>query len=442
MKSELTSPQQPAQTQPVVLRAPAGAADPAAPTLTALHEAVVRYVYYAFVFSVPFEAVAAQFMGLLNDTVAKAIGLLLAALTLFRPRRYYGQLPRPLFVFIAYLTVYLIYSSVQGTPLLTENSATLIQLLTLFWMTFNIMSTPRLRAGTLYSLVLSCSLLALLQALGLTTEEIAQGRVSAVGVNANTLSAVLAMGLIALTGLAFGRGSSRLAGRVLFASSAIVITIEIVRTGSRASALALVAGVMIFVLKKSRSLLPKLKIAIVAAIVVGVLAALSFRSEAVRMRWDASIERGSMAGREVIFPTAWEMFQEKPVFGWGPTTHLIELGRRLGLPKRDPHNLYLWILNEVGLLGAFFFFGGLLWCARAAWKARMGGEGILPLSMLLCMLIVNANGTYHYDKLFWVTLAYVLASAGAVRTRMRRTAGIKILFTRPFQPRVVKSSPV
>src|SRR5262249_8894371 len=152
--------------------------------------------------------------------------------------------------------------------ILSASTVTLIQLFVLFWLSFNIMLVPRMRPGSLYALVLSCTFLAVLQALGLTTEEIAQGRISVVGENANTLSAVLALGLIALTGLAFGRGKTTLTSRVFFMIAALVLTMEIVRTGSRASAIALAVSLLVFVLKKARSILPKLKIAIVTALVV------------------------------------------------------------------------------------------------------------------------------------------------------------------------------
>ena len=121
-----------------------------------------------------------------------------------------------------------------------------------------------------------------------------------------------------------------------------------------------------------------------------------------------------MAGREKIFPAAWGMFQEKPLFGWGPVRHYYELGSRLGQPTRDPHNLYLWLLVETGLLGAIPFFAGLWLCWHAAWKARHSIQGVVPVAMMLCLLVNNAKGTGLTDKLSWIILAYALASSSSV----------------------------
>ena len=84
---------------------------------------------------------------------------------------------------------------------------------------------------------------------------------------------------------------------------------------------------------------------------------------------------------------------EKPFFGWGPISNYVELGARFGRQKLDPHNLYLWIMTETGLLGAVPFFIGLWICWRAAWRARYGTEGSLPIALLACLFIVNMTGT-------------------------------------------------
>jgi O-antigen ligase len=100
------------------------------------------------------------------------------------------------------------------------------------------------------------------------------------------------------------------------------------------------------------------------------------------------------------------------LIGWGPIHHYYELGSRLGLLARgrDTHNLFLWILTEVGVMGAIPFFTGLWLCGYAAWQARYTVQGILPLAMIACLLIANMAGTWHNRKIFWIVLSYALAS--------------------------------
>jgi O-antigen ligase len=90
-------------------------------------------------------------------------------------------------------------------------------------------------------------------------------------------------------------------------------------------------------------------------------------------------------------------------------THYYELGYRLAVPSRDPHNLYLWLLLQVGLLGTIPFLGGLSICWTSAWKGRRSRQGVLPLAMLVYYLLINLKGTY-LDKYFWIVLAYTLAT--------------------------------
>src|SRR5437879_1876550 len=105
MKQQLASLPEP-QTQSIFLNAYSGKPHYVTPTLSAVHEAVVRYLFYAFVFSVPFEVVAAEYIGLLQNTVPKFVGIVLAALTLIRSHRYYRHIPRPLLLFAVYFGVY------------------------------------------------------------------------------------------------------------------------------------------------------------------------------------------------------------------------------------------------------------------------------------------------------------------------------------------------
>jgi O-antigen ligase len=285
----------------------------------------------------------------------------------------------------------------------------LLQLLVLFLISFNIMIYFGVTT-VLWLFVAGSTGLALLQALGVTSEVIAQDRVGAIGQDVHELSIVLSVGLLAVTGLAVGRDKRSLLIRIIFVFSAIVLIVGIVQTGSRGTAVALTIALLSFVFRKITGMFSWGKTAVAVAVLMALVGWVSLQSEAVRARWESTVSYGSLAGREDVYPRAIEMFLERPLVGWGPTYHLIELGRRLGDPFTDPHNLYLWILNEVGLLGAVPFFFVFWQCFRSAWRSRAGPQGILPMAMFLFLATVNLTGTWHDRKLTWVLLAYVLAS--------------------------------
>ncbi len=120
-----------------------------------------------------------------------------------------------------------------------------------------------------------------------------------------------------------------------------------------------------------------------------------------------------MAGREQLYPAAWSMFLEKPVFGWGPVDNTYELAQRVGQrdrPRRATHNSVLELLTTIGVVGAIPFLMGAWLSVRGGWLARRGSHGILPLALLGSLFVSNMSGDWIASKLLWVVLAYALAS--------------------------------
>ena len=143
-------------------------------------------------------------------------------------------------------------------------------------------------------------------------------------------------------------------------------------------------------------------------------------------RIEATLDKGSLAKREAIFPEAWGMFVESPVIGWGPVNNMEELGTRVGEPdhpRRDTHNIFLELLTATGLLGAIPFLGGLLLCIRTAWSARSGPQGALPLALIIAVSVANIGANLLYAKLYWFILAYVLAAGYQAGARLHSSPG-------------------
>jgi O-antigen ligase len=166
-----------------------------------------------------------------------------------------------------------------------------------------------------------------------------------------------------------------------------------------------------------------------AGITIGLLAAVVENSAVMRLRLE-SAEQGEMAGREELFPASWHMFLEKPLGGWGPINNQYEVLPRApdhmpagGGPRADAHNLFLDLLTATGLLGAVPFVIALALCVRAAWRARGGEYGVLPLALVGLFLTANLSLNQLTYKPFWVVLAFALASERCLtKTRRARTS--------------------
>ena len=78
-------------------------------------------------------------------------------------------------------------------------------------------------------------------------------------------------------------------------------------------------------------------------------------------------------GRLPIWATAYSMFLEAPVLGHGPHTFVYTAVD--GTTMEWPHNLYLELLAEQGIIG-LAALGGLLVCAcSAGWKLQRAASG-------------------------------------------------------------------
>lgn len=141
---------------------------------------IVRYAFYAFIFSVPFETVARTVMGIGMETlhVSKlaGYGFVVSAL-LFQPRLFLKFPPQPFWCFGSYLYIYLLHLILLEGPAPNEFRVA-VQMLILFWLSYNIMEDKRVVESSLTTLFASILLLSVLQVLGIISVEIAGGRIS------------------------------------------------------------------------------------------------------------------------------------------------------------------------------------------------------------------------------------------------------------------------
>ncbi len=388
----------------------------------------VRWAFYAFVFSLIFEEIPIHIP---VEVTLITTGLLLLAALLFQPHHCYRRPPAAFWCFIVYLWLGLVilgfhYALFDAGIIFRQFK--LLQLVVLFWIAYNLMRDEQAARGALLSLVASCAVMSVLNGLGLTTTTEATmsklGRLTAYGMDSNQLGGMLALGLVTLVGVVGGFKRDWIRPRFLIWPVAALLAITLVQTGSRGALLALGAGLFVLTLRKG-TVISRLRNVLVVLLGLGFFFWIAYQSEMVQHRFAVTLEAGNMSAREEIYPTAWQMFMEKPVIGWGPVTNTMELGNRVGLfgheERIDAHNLILYVLTATGIIGAIPFFAGVWLCLRAAWKARGGAHGILPLAMTVTLLISDMSVSGLNWKQHWLVLAYALASGAQFVTKPQRT---------------------
>jgi len=312
-------------------------------------------------------------------------------------------------------------------------SLLLAQSVLVFWVAYNLLSSEEITKTTLALLVAASVALSVFALLHLVHSHRFLGRLYILGQNPNTTAHHVCLGLVALIGLATARKGSVRWPLILVIPCAVVMVYTIVQSGSRGGVTTAAAGVLALAFQRG-TLWQQVRAMLVCVLAGGFLYWAVGQSNTMTQRYDKTFSEGDMAGREDLYPNAWDMFLEKPLLGWGPIDSWHELGRRAPFRRedhpegeRDPHNLVLEVLTSTGLVGAIPIFICLGLCTWEAWRGRASVRGTLPLAMVVTVFVVSLSGNYLLvSKADWVVMAYAAASANVVPERRFRWAGARV----------------
>jgi O-antigen ligase len=312
---------------------------------------------------------------------------------------------------------------------------TLVQLLVFSWVASSLLEKEKLARDVLLVFSAATAMLTIGMFLDLpgfsqTVSSREGERVSALGHSGNILSTLIALAAVILIGLGLNEAYKSLVTKTFLVVLTLPLLAGIASTGSRGGIASFMIGCAAYMLPYWRS---KHRIAAMVLAACGMVAMVYFvfHSPIASTRWQMTFEEGHSSGREKIYPAAIDMFLERPVFGWQPVEFQKELATRLGeiWGQKDAHSLYFHLLLEVGAVGAIPFLVGLWLCGRAAWRARKGSFGPLPLALFLTVLVTNMTATGLARKSLWLVLALTLAAESAAASNRQKP-----------QPRIVSTN--
>jgi O-antigen ligase len=355
-------------------------------------------------------------------------------------KRSLPRIPAAMWWFLIFLAVYTLNWALLGSAEFRDEFVSslfqLVQLIVMLWICSDLLKDER----TARSVLLAYTIAAALFALGIVLKvpgfyvESAEGRLSGMGENPNAVAGNSVMAILIILGLFLYRAYRYTSRRKLFLISlSLPLFAAIVSSGARGAVLAFLMGGMVYLFPYRRSKRVLTAIFIVTLATSAVVYFVATNSVFLE-RWNQTYYEGSLAGREDIFATATEMILEKPVLGWQPIDYYYELGRRMGgvyfSTGRDPHNLFLTVLLQVGVIGAIPFLVGFWLCGQSAWRAHVGNLGLLPLALVAYDLVGSINGTALFVKSHWLILALTLAAAPTVRGELGKRF-LVLLVNRP-----------
>ena len=176
------------------------------------------------------------------------------------------------------------------------------------------------------------------------------------------------LGVLALHALLRGRIRGLRAG-VLLAS----LPVAILATMTRAVWVSFALSVALLIFRSHNRRLRRFCVAV--AIVGSIGISRYFVDDHRRALADRLHESGPLDFRQAVYAGGWQMFLEKPLTGWGVNQMPAELARHVSGYKEkkdlDPHNAYLELLVEHGILG----LGLYAWLMS---EIFMLGRGLVP----------------------------------------------------------------
>jgi O-antigen ligase len=333
-------------------------------------------------------------------------------------KRSFPPIPGVMIWFMIYVAVYALNGLFLPTERLDEfftHLFTLVQVIVFCWIASDILQEEKIAKKALLtysiaSVMLAFGLLLSLPGFSIVGEGGTE-RMSAIGANANSLAAVMALAVVVLLGLWLNLPDKSLTRSMWMFGSMFALSLATVYTGSRGGVVVLMVGLSVYLIPywKKRW---RMSAVIVALIAMAGLAYVAATTPVFSERW-LDYYDGQESTRDRVYEEALVMISQRPLVGWQPVEFWYELGSRTYARSiRDAHNTYLHLLLEVGIVGAVPFLIGLWLCGQAAWKARNRNLGLLPLAIFLATLAEGMSLTSIHLKPTWFFLAVTVAVRG------------------------------
>jgi O-antigen ligase len=240
--------------------------------------------------------------------------------------------------------------------------------------------------------------------------------------NPNYLSSMLGTGIILIFYHLYKTRYNWL--KVLFLLATIPLIYAIIRAQSRGVWIGLPAALLVSLLLTTRNLQLIRKIVVVITVLIGIIASAYYAGiidEAVTKRYKTISSRGTSItteGRADIWKVGLEMIKDtfplgvgfknyKAVFHkYAPNTNVYMEAYKVQ-KGRDPHNTFLGVLVETGLVGFILFMGIFVHLFKRIWRIEDLFIRLVQMWLFTFLILISLKGTINFTPWFWIILAYI-----------------------------------
>lgn len=180
--------------------------------------------------------------------------------------------------------------------------------------------------------------------------------------------------------------ASRPVARALLILSIALMLVGLVKTGSRGGFLGLIIIMLFMLLRGSRQARKYALVAIAASVILFAAAAPSAYWERIKTiyNYENDYNMKEKGGRLMIWQTGLQMIAQRPITGVGiacfSIAHVRLAGQKL---EMAPHNSFIQVAAELGIVGLFLFTAIIFISLRAARRIRRRArEGLADTNLL------------------------------------------------------------
>ncbi len=301
----------------------------------------------------------------------------------------------------------------------------MFQLFLFYVMAQNLMDSPRELRFVLFFYIAGCTISSVMAIHNFMSGSYATrflARVSSIeDMNPNDFGRMIGFGLLCGLWLLFDDLGRWMRGLVLL--SFPINLIGLVLSKGRGAWLAfLLALVVVFVrIRKTARVWGAAMLVIALGVGTGVAGVqLGYFDDTLTERFDETVEgKDPTAQRLDIWKVGFALVRDNPVAGVGFNNFHVRFNDYLHEVRtevfpgfnKDPHNIFLSVLGETGIVG-FTMFVGLFWIILK-WIRRAGKswDGAIALAFIVFTVFAGMSGTDYIRKWFWISLVAALILA-------------------------------
>jgi O-antigen ligase len=320
----------------------------------------------------------------------------------------------PIGIVISLMLAMTIKNNFEGsTNAFSEIRQLIMQLVFLVLLANDIARNVRLEIELIFAFIFGMIAMSIFYFLGIGIE-ITGGRTTIFDINSNTLAFWFALAILLITRLNIEK-LGRLKRRQLFLLLIPPFLYISTLTGSRGALIALMAGLVFYLIFLPMQLNRKLPIILMGFLVLAIGTFLLLQTEIVQQRIQQELLERNFGGRKAIWELTLLLIQKNIWWGAGASGFERYLLDSLG-KVWSPHNEYLLVLSYTGLIGFLFFVFFLLRILIVSIELKSTIKTSFYLSIVLVFLIhFYTSGGFITSFTCWFFLALIVGLKNALK---------------------------